>query len=640
MSNRITWWFLLLPFLFGQGIGSVHAQRITGSASFQIELPKQTGPRISVAEFGASPQATPEKNAKAFDRALEKVRQTKASVLEIPRGVYHIGADRKSDLLFTDLENLSIEGDSTELIFGRHAAGQHENYIFFERCNRVKLSGVIIDWDWDDFPLFAIARVAEINRDKAEVILERVHGAIPDAAPLLFGVNREWDPAIGNRNRSEGYIFPAPNRILSRTKIAPDRISVRYKDVRDMQRVQIGQQIQLSFKPQYGWPSAIGIHDCRHLTFDGITIYNAPYIAVNSLGTDHFQIINSRIEPRPGADRVLSTYGGMEIHQVKGYFRLENCYVEGIGDDNLHLSNHYLGGGLTRIDDHTLYANYLQHWSSRDLLYPGARMQLRDAQFQPRGWSSEIVEYKYDFNVHNSANAHRVKIRFRDPLPADLKEDDKLWNEDMFTGNYIIRNNVFRGGLCHALYIGLSNGLIENNRFTNFAYPPLIVNTVLRWDRWFIGNPISNVIIRGNVLTDNNTAQRDPASLFVGAGYDRAPSNYLPVEEPVVRDILIENNRVENSPCAAFALFSAENVIVRNNLFLDSNTRPTIQKNYHGMGNLFILRSKNVRLIGNRLENRKPCHEQGIYMDSFSREGVLMKKNQGFEPAEKKTDQP
>ncbi len=636
MKNRIRWWILPLAVSLCQTGPAAQPQRVTGSAPFEVELPRQNGRKVSVAEFGASPDASPRQNAEAFDRALEKVRRTKASVLEIPRGVYRIGAERPSDLLFTDLEDLSVEGDGAELVFGRHAAGKHENYIFFQRCRRVRLSGVTLDWDWADFPLFAIARVAEVNREKAEVILERVHGAIPDAEPLLFGVNREWNPAIGNRSRNEGYTFPAPDRILSRTKTAPDRISVRYKESHDMERVKVGQQIQLSFKPEHGWPSAIGVHDCRHLTFDGITIYSAPYIAVNSLATDYFQIVGSRIEPRPGADRVLSTYGGMEIHQVRGHFRLENCHVEGIGDDNLHLSNHYLGGGLTRIDDRTVYANYLQQWSSKDLLYRGARMQLRDAQFRPRGWSSEIAEYAYEFNVHKSANAHRVKIRFRDPLPADLREDDKLWNEDMFTGNYVIRGNVFRGGLCHALYLGLSNGLVENNRFTNFAYPPLVVNTVLRWDRWFIGNPVSNVIIRGNILTDNNTAQRDPASLFVGAGYDRAPSNYLPVEEPVVRDILIEENRVENSACAAFALFSAENVTVRNNLFLDSNTRPTVQKNYRGMGNVFILRSKEVELTGNRLENRKPCHERGMYTDPFSREGVRMENNRGFDPAEKR----
>ncbi|MDO9634293.1 MAG: right-handed parallel beta-helix repeat-containing protein [Paludibacter sp.] len=603
--------------------------KITGSVSFEVQQPILNEIIVSVADFGANPNRSAEENGAAFENAIAKLRLAGASKLVIPTGIYKIRMEKSADILLKDIHNVIIDGQGSELIFGRHHKIKHEAYITLENCHTVVVKDLTLDWDWADFPIFAIARVINIDKNARTVEFQTTTPEIPDEKPLQMGVNREWDPAINNRNPGKGFIFPPKAHHEKLEKTAPDRIVLTVSDTRYIEHAEKGQYVQLSFKPKYGTPSAFRVNQSKHITFDNVTIHSSPYEAMNTGGVEYLQIINCRIEPRPGTGHRLSTYGGLEIHSIKGFFRLENCVFDGIGDDNLHLSNHFFGGGLTKIDDHTLYANYLQRWMSIDLLWKGAHFEMRRKNFSPAGWSSTIESFEYEYNVHQSINAHRVKIRFKDPLPVDFKEDNMLWNMDMNKGNFIIRNNEFRNGLCHALYIGLANGTIENNSFDNFAYPSLILNTVHRWGRWYLGTPIDNVIIRNNILTNNNTARRDPASLFVGGGYDAQPSNYTPVDYPIATNVLVENNLVENSTWAAFCTFSSENIVVRNNRFVNSNTFP-YKERHKGFGSVYVTHAQNIIFEGNDIVNGEMSKETGCYIDSLSTRNITCSNNKGF----------
>ena len=172
------------------------------------------------------------------------------------------------------------------------------------------------------------------------------------------------------------------------------------------------------------------------------------------------------IEPRPRY--ITGTVAPENTPSLQGFlacgFRMENCVLEGICDDSLHLSNHYFGGQNVKLDEKTVRLTQLQTWSSKDYIYEGATMEL--------------------------------------------------------------------------------------------------------WTRWYIGTPIDNVIIRGNTFTNCNTSQRDPASVAICAGKDGQPTDYLPVSTHAVTNVLFENNTVEDSTGSALAVFSAENITVRNNRFL------------------------------------------------------------------------
>ncbi|MBR4308936.1 MAG: right-handed parallel beta-helix repeat-containing protein, partial [Oscillospiraceae bacterium] len=297
--------------------------------------------------------------------------------------------------------------------------------------------------------------------------------------------------------------------------------------------------------------------------------------------------------------------------------------------DNLHLSNHFFGGGVSgnpKIDNYTVALDHLAHWMHYTEVYVGATFGMRDANFKDLGWTSKVKSFTWENYFTSDGNAPwRCTVTFEDPLPSNYKDTNQFWNMDKNTGNYIVRNNTFEGGLAHAMYLGLANGTVENNRVENFAYPGLILNCLIRWDRWAIGTPINNVIIRGNTLKDCNKALRDPAAMFVGGGIDEQPSDYNPVSGRIVSNVLVENNTVESTPWAAFGTFSSKNIVIRNNNFINAST--TAKKSGKPGGNVFITNADNIYCTGNTVYHGAVSYETGIYVDSSTTTNVTRTSN-------------
>jgi parallel beta-helix repeat protein len=78
----------------------------------------------------------------------------------------------------------------------------------------------------------------------------------------------------------------------------------------------------------------------------------------------------------------------------------------------------------------------------------------------------------------------------------------------------------------------------------------------------------------------------------------------------------VENNVVDGSTACGFALFSAEDVIVRNNQFLNSNTLPTTKPRRVGWGNVYVSNARNITWENNEIRNEGHAYESGLYVDT------------------------
>lgn len=608
---------------------SVNAQQITGAQEFTVMEPAESELYVSVADFGAHPAKSGKENQKAFMGAIERARILRIPKVIIPKGTYYIDNDEAYQLTLMNIENLTIDGQGSELIIPESETGKKGAYMLISRCKRIKICNLSLDWDWNRFGLFGLATVTNIDKSNLRVTFSFTGCNVPPTEEINPGVCRAWDPSINNRDANVGFAFPLSSAVNSYEKTGDRTMVANYKNLSHVNKLSVGQMAQVVFTPKRN-ASGIRIEYSSHITFDHVNIWSAPYESFASMSCDNLQIINSQVRPKPGTDRLFSTYGCMEIHEHYRNFRLENCVIDGTGDDQLHLSNHFLGGGLTRVDDNTVYCENLQTWTSIDLTAPGHHLELYSDQYEPLGWSSEILESTSEYN--SSTGVTRAKIKFADPLPSSLDTKSILWNSELMGGNFIIRNNSFSKGLCHALYIGMSNGTIEGNTITNMAYPSLILNTVVRWSKWYLGTPVSNVIIRNNYLKDCNTDKRDPSSLFVGAGYDYNPSDYYPVNYHSTRDVLVEGNTVENSTWSAFAIFSAKNVHVLGNRFINSNKSPS-KTRFAGKGNMFVLNSADIKIEDNVFYNAGESYETGLYVDPETTSNITINNNVGDVPS-------
>ena len=103
-------------------------------------------------------------------------------------------------------------------------------------------------------------------------------------------------------------------------------------------------------------------------------------------------------------------------------------------------------------------------------------------------------------------------------------------------------------------------------------------------------------------------------SFAITAGRDESPSDFYPVENYAIKNVLLENNVVDGSTGSAFALFSAEDIIVRNNQFLNSNTLPTTKTRRMGWGNAYVTNARNVTWENNVIRNDSYAYENGLFV--------------------------
>ena len=608
---------------------------ITGSEEFEVERPEDNGIVVDVTDYGASPSNTPLQNIEAFAKAIEAVKEKGAWKLNIPYGEYHLGGGGLNAIELTDITNLKIDGNGATLIFSLPATQvTNPSYIYIKGTERLELNNITLDWDWDSYPLFAIAKVcgADVSAGTVEFEVDNALSTCTLVDDLLYYGICGYDVTTGNKSDLVGYQVAGTVNGIERT--GEKTFQLTYNVASNAGKAVIGDYAFVAFKTASSVFNAFRMTDNQHMTFDNIEVNGAPYQIWYSDASEYFQVINCRFQPKAGSGHRFVSYGGIETHSVNGYFKLENSVFDGICDDNLHLSNHFFGGGAEtgnpKIDDYTVMLDYLQYWAVGNDIYEGAKFVCGSDQFELYNWESTIESFEWEMNVYTGNSQHRCKVKFKDPLPENYDDSFVFWNADKFTGNYIIRGNEFKNGMCHGLYIGLPNGTIENNTFDNFGYPPVIVNCVIRWSRWYIGTPINNVIIRNNALTNNDTARRDPSALFVGGGYDYQPSDYYPVEGRIATNVLVENNVVDNSAWGAFGMFSAKNVVVRNNQFLNANNSPTKDR-FVGMGSAFIVNCDDIVFVDNKFENQEGAYENGLFVDETSTTNIFTENNTGLE---------
>lgn len=594
---------------------------ITGAEYNEITRPDQSGRTVSAADY-ISPDNTSTQNITGFSNLLAAVKasyseDTPITMIDIPEGTYRFKSSKQYAIHLKELKNLVIEGNGSLLIFedSDRAIGSAA-FFGLEYCDTIEFRNFKMDFDWDLYPLFVIGEVISSDVNKNTVTFRIDSHKLPDK--VTIGGGRTWDPALDNRSETVGFV---PSGSVTQTEVLDDHtLRVTYSSAKSAQNARAGQCFQFYFKPNFN-ASGFRMYYNKNVTLNGITIYSTPYEAAWSAVSDGYHIIDCKVIPAEG--RRFSTYTGFETHAVQGQVIMEGCELSGILDDNMHLSNHFMGGENVKIDAYTMELRNLQTWSTKYYFYEGATLGWYDDEYHYLGWSSTIESVSFVLEGKNDMATYTVK--FKDPLPTHVKTTDKFISEDFYHGSYIIRNNTFFGGLCHALYIGLGNGTIENNDFDNFAYPSLVLTTVTRWGRWHIGVGVQDVVIRNNVMTRCNTAQRDPASFAIVAGRDENPSDFYPVENYVIKNVLVENNVVDGSTGSAFALFSAEDVIVRSNQFLNSNTLPTTKNRRIGWGNAYVCNVRNVTWESNVIRNDSYAYENGLYVQWATAKNFTLK---------------
>jgi len=627
-------------------------RQVTGPKDFTVIIPDENNARtVSSEKFGFSEKNDGYKNFHAMVKAVEYCRINNYQRITVPKGAYTIrspeGWTNSSGIKIEGMTNFIFDGSGSCFTFQDHEEETEQSGGFLNIVNsrHIQIKNLFIDWDWNIRPLAYIGTIVQTDpaNNTIDFDLDDQNGKWP-VHKSLFNIGkpggidytREWDPEIKNRS-PKGFAFWAPANcerdkgdIIGRNRI---RLYFKTQAASIVKNAQISRQ-SIFYTRAFYKAQGINIMSNEHISISNVVIYGATAGGIAGLVNKYLEIVNCKIIPRPERGPFRPSESGLEIHMSRGFFRLQGCEIAYTTDDQLHMSDWFAGGGVRRIGDYTLRVTNLMMWQHKWQFFEGGRLEFRNLDYSSINFTATIKSFHLT-EVPGRGN-HFYDVKTAEKIPANIPEDALLFNQEFGRGQFIIRDNYFHHGVCKILYIGIPNGLIENNRFEYGAYNAISVHSLTKGVKLHMGYPPTNIIIRGNSINNCQTAESDePPAIFAGGGHsDREERGYAGVAYPVARNIIIENNTIENDTFTGIGIWSAKNILIRNNKFKNIK-KASGPASYPSAGSMTIHHASDVVIINNTLE--KPSDLPGgkiILIDPLTTENILAADNKGFEIAD------
>lgn len=521
----------------------------TGAQPFSVDPPANpNGPVVNPADFGAvadgdAPPATgPDRNLAAFKAAIAKCRETGASKLTLPKGVYRLTSGE--GITFEGLNDFVFDGGGSTLLFHQTSGGAGMQ---IKKCNRAVFRNFNMDWDWTIDPLASVGRVTALARDSS-YFETRFEGPAPldpkrwvtmnplDEKLLAPGAGKELGGFTPTRIES---LDPQTVRVWLPHPVAP-----------------VVGQLYLLRHHIYD-KHCILMNGNAHLSLQEVTIFSFPGIGFLVTGDQHhFELLHCRISyPKNQRRCITTTSDGFHVDQSQGFIKLEDCDFGYTGDDtvNIHVNIHM---GVRQVDGHTLVAMGIVDW--RCPFSAGDPVEIRNGDYSPTGFTGKLKSANWD------SKANQTTLVFEQELPKRVAPDSMLFNHRFSSGNFIVRNCYFHENRARGILANTSDGLIEGNRFfhNQFAALHLIAEVNSSWAEGF---GAQNIVVRDNEFrTVNPSGATDAAAVYVSADVNGSPARY-----PLLKDLLLEGNTFLELPGPAITAASFENLVIRGNHIVD-----------------------------------------------------------------------
>ena len=575
----------------------------TGAKDFTIDAPHNPqGAVVNLADFGIisnlgpQPDAAFDRNLAALNAALTKCREINASKLIVPKGVYRITSGQS--IVFEGLNDFIFDGGGATFLFDKIKGGPG---ILIKNCNRIVFTNYNLDWDCVVDPIAFIGQITATAPTASYFEMR-----FDSLAPLD---KKQWvtTTPLDEKTRTPGY-----GKELSR--FIPDKLesidphTVRVWKPNDIQP-EIGQWYILR---HYTYEKmGIIMKSNTHLLLKDVNIYSFPGSGfVVSGDQHHFELLHCGIKFPDGQRRAITTAtDGLHVDQSQGFIKMEDCDFGYMGDDcvNIHDNIHH---GVRRVDAHTLVATNFTLWRSPFAV--GDTVEIRNGDYSPTGFTGRLTETKLD-----SKNKEMTLV-FEQELPVHIVSDAMLFNHRYNSHNCIIRNCYFHENRCRAILCNTPDWLIEGNKCFHNQYSGLHLVTDIK--SWAEGFGAQNVIIRNNQFnSENSIGRHEGAAIYISADVNGSHSHYH-----LMKDILLENNTIQEMTGPAVEAFSFQNLIIRNNKIINRELLPLVLET---RGAIRTEDGGGLCVIGNQWDTRNEIAEPSILFDAETSENIMCRGN-------------
>lgn len=348
----------------------------------------------------------------------------------------------------------------------------------------------------------------------------------------------------------------APNYHLSSydnmtvEKIGKDLLKVFYQNTNQIERLSIGELMNIRLCLN-GAAVCINLASDNTL-FKDITIYQAvcgSFLIGSRSGSVTFDGL--KITFREGTHQLMtSNADAIHITGMTGKLTVRNCVFDGLGDDAVNV--HSRAGILTAADPASCTVHFVDGWSKKPTdgtwAFAGDTVEFYDPKtFLPKG-TAVVRSYTGDTLLLGA-------------VPEAAAEGDVVANLAYLPSVHISNSTVTRNR-ARAFLIQTRDVVIEHCRMNRISLPAIIVAPDIQF--WYEVGPAQNVVIRNNVIQKCAFIEdaANMGAIVVKASHDAGYADY---PAGVHRDIVMENNRIEETANSAIFVSATSGLRVANN---------------------------------------------------------------------------
>lgn len=279
-----------------------------------------------------------------------------------------------------------------------------------------------------------------------------------------------------------------------------------------------------------------------------------------------------RFVPRAGSERRTTSFADLiHVSGAKGKVTIENCQFSDAHDDPINIHGTFTRVH-SRVDDHTLVLQYVHSQQGGFPQYhPGDRVVFyaRDTLIGLENEKEFTVKSVVDPG-EDGLSEKLTRVTFEEPLPAvitdTIKNEKKYVAENVtYTPEVVVRGCKFitiptRGILCTTR----SKVLIEDNEFYGMSMASIFLSNDS--NDWYESGPIRDMTIRRNTFYIIKSVQTEWSQKGAILIHPVVKGDVLPAwENPIHKNITIEDNEFYMEHDKAVEAESVENLIIRNN---------------------------------------------------------------------------
>lgn len=574
---------------------------------------------VNASTFGLDPANSDLVNGVAANTMATYANTHPYTKIVLNTGIYKIKRNVAQIIDFVNCKFVEIDGQGSTFLLSETDAKYNGSFIWLDHCQNMTIRNLIIDWDWDIMPLYAVGKITTITKTGTTgLTYQIVNNVNTTARPKNIVSSRAWSNTLKCRSSVDGLALAADTLIW----IDNTHLFIPIASTTTLNAAKVGFHTMLSFPTLYTG-SALTADYSTSTALDNVSVYSIPGPSFTFSGCTDYSITNCNIIPKPGTDRYTSSTSGGEYHNSAGSVLLENNQMINTTDDGIHVSDNYIPPHMKNdsVNPRVVIADTLQFYTTGYVLNKGDTLFFKNQDFTDTGVWAVLVDTKWSMNyfLNNDGNlgAHRCVLTFDRDIPA-IPKGAFLFNRRYGRETVRIANNTFANNFCHAICYCVPNGVIENNCISRSAYSGIRSYLTFRSKKWVMGTGPSNVIIRNNTLYEcnNGVDQVAPAALSVGAGIDGGSYNYTVCpNRNAINNVTVTGNTVYGSDSQGLSITSVTDAVVNDNTLIDVGRSP-LPSTLAAKGAIGVESANSVSFANNKIFQPIGTTRKGFIIDA------------------------